>query len=210
MTSHHRFLNCRAGAASLALLLASLLAPGCATTASNVAEAPAANPGDAITLLEGDVVNISFPGAPDLNTQQQIRRDGRLSLSLVGEIEAAGLTPQQLERRLLDLYESQLVTKEVTVTVVSSSFPVFVTGAVVRPGKIQSDRKITALEAIMEAGGFDHARANMAEVVVTRHENGEYKKYLINLKDVLQGESNQPFYLKPSDIVFVPERFSWF
>lgn len=125
------------------------------------------------TLREGDTLKISFPGAPNLDTTQQIRRDGRITMSMVGEVMAAGLTPDALEKELLKGYSSQLLSKEVTVTVVSSSISVFVTGAVIRPGKVVSDHPISALEAIMETGGFDSVKADMKAVVVIRQEGGE-------------------------------------
>ena len=166
---------------------------------------------EAISLREGDVVKITFPGAPSLDTTQQIRRDGKITLSPpVGEIAVVGMTPAELEKEVLKLYSSQLVSKEVTVTVVSSSFPVFVTGAVIRPGKISSDHPMTALEAIMEAGGFDYTKANLKAVVVVRHEEGRVRSFTLNLKLALQGKQSEPFYLKPSDIVYVPEKFAWF
>jgi len=162
------------------------------------------------TVREGDVLRIAFPGAPNLDTTQQVRRDGRITLSMIGEFKAAGLTPSDLEKELVRVYSSQLVSKEVTVTVVSSSFTVFVTGAVMHPGKMVSDRPITALEAIMEAGGFDSAKADMKGVVVIRNENGQTRNYPLNLKLVLEGRKSEQFYLKASDIVYVPTRFSWF
>ena len=131
-------------------------------------------------------------------------------MSMVGEVMAAGLTPGDLEKELLKVYSSQLLSKEVTVTVVSSSIPVFVTGAVIRPGKVISDHPISALEAIMEAGGFDRTKADMKAVVVIRQEGGQTRNYTLNLKLVLEGKQSEPFYLKPSDIVYVPEKFSWF
>jgi polysaccharide export outer membrane protein len=173
-------------------------------------QAEASQPPEAQALREGDVLKISFPGAPNLDTTQQVRRDGRITLSMVGEVKAADLTPTELEKQLVQLYAPQLLTKEVTVTVVSSSFGVFVTGAVVRPGKIMSDRPITALEAVMEAGGFESAKADMKAVVVIRNEGGRTKNYTLNLQLVLEGQQSEQFYLKPSDIVYVPERFSWF
>jgi len=103
-----------------------------------------------------------------------------------------------------------LVSKEVTVQVVSSSCPVYVTGAVIRPGKILADHPITVLEAIMEAGGFDYAKADLANVTVIREENSQTKNIVINLKLVLSGKQATPFHLKPSDIVYVPVKFSWF
>jgi polysaccharide export outer membrane protein len=160
-------------------------------------------------VKEGDTLRISFPGASNLDTTQQVRRDGRITLSMVGEVIAAGLTPAELEKELLKQYSSQLLSKEVTVTVVSSSIPVFVTGAVLRPGKVVSDHPISALEAVMEAGGFTSA-ADMKAVLVIRQEGGQTRNYVVNLKLVLEGKQTEPFYLKPSDIVYVPQKFSWF
>jgi polysaccharide biosynthesis/export protein len=125
---------------------------------------------------------------------------------LVGELTALGKTPAELEKEILELYKSQLVLKEVSVSLQSSTFPVFVTGSVVRPGKVAADRPISALEAVMEAGGFDPAKANMKRVVVLRIHEGQLKHYILNLKRVLDGKNKQLFYLRPSDIVFVPEK----
>lgn len=165
---------------------------------------------EVLTIRAGDVLKISFPGAANLDTQQQVRRDGRITMPLGGEIVAAGLTPNGLEQELVKTYSSQLLSKEVSVTVVTSTFTVFVSGSVIRPGKITSDHPMAVLEAIMEAGGFDNAKADMHAVVVTRQENGQYKNYTVDLKGVLEGKQTEPFYLKPADVVYVPEKFSWF
>ena len=161
-------------------------------------------------LREGDVLKISFPGSPNLNSIQQIRTDGKITLQLVGDVNAAGLTPDALQKELMNLYAPQLSSKEVTVEVQSSSFPVYVTGAVLRPGKVSTDHSITALEAIMEAGGFDYTKANLKDVTVIRQEEGQTKKYTLDLKLVLEGKAGEPFHLKPGDIIYVPEKFSWF
>jgi polysaccharide export outer membrane protein len=170
----------------------------------------ASDTNQSVILGEGDVLKITFPGSPSLNTIQTIRNDGIISLPLVGEIKAAGHTPAELDQKLMDLYESQLTTKEVSVEVQSASFPIYVTGAVLRPGKIMSDHPITALEAVMEAGGFDYMKANTKAVVVIRKEAGGTKNYTLNLKAVMDGQTGEPFYLKPADIVFVQEKFNWF
>ncbi|MBU6411528.1 MAG: polysaccharide biosynthesis/export family protein [Verrucomicrobiota bacterium] len=215
-------LAARLGAANCpALLLAMLLAlTGCETNQPTVFSRPSA-PGpaaqtsepshaEAILLREGDVVNVTFPGSSSLDTTQQIRRDGKVVLPLVGEVTAAGKTPEALQQELIKLYAPQVATKQVIVTVQSSTFPVFVTGAVLRPGKVLSDHPISALDAIMEAGGFDYTKANLKHVVVIRQEKDHTVRFTLNLKKVLQGSQQQSFYLKPSDIVYVPEKFSWF
>jgi len=187
------------------------LAAGCQTQPSlPPAALQGTNTTEIITLREGDVLKISFPGNANLNKTQPIRRDGMISLDWVGEVKAAGKTPKELEKDLLDLYSTQLVSKEVTVEVQSSSFPVYVSGSVLRPGKVMSDHPITALEAVMEAGGYDYTKANLKGVTIIRHEGNSTRNYIVNLKRVVDGKSSELFYLKPGDIVIVPERFSWF
>jgi len=166
---------------------------------------------ETIVLTEGDSIKISFPGTPNLDTVQPIRRDGKVVLPIVGEVVAAGKTPSQLEKELEDLYAPQLVSsKQVTGAIQSSSFPVYVSGSVLRPGKVLSDRPITALEAIMESGGFDNSRANMKNVRVIRNQDGKVLHFSMDLRGILNGTKTQSFYLKPYDIIYVPEKFSWF
>jgi len=159
-----------------------------------------------IKLAEGDAVTITFPGSPNLNTVQKVRRDGKIDLATKGELQAVGKTPSELEKEILKLYEKDLVLKEVSVTLQSSSYPVYVSGSVIRPGKLLAERPMSALEAIMEAGGFDNAKANMRKVGILRNEAGQLKHYTLDLKRVLDGKSKQLFYLRPGDIVHVPEK----
>ncbi len=201
---------------SMAIIAAGILA-GCKTqpvSPADVLKGQAAMTttitNELMNLREGDVLKISFPGSPTLDTTQPIRRDGKITMQLVGDVDAAGMTPSALEKKLVDLYAPQLSSKQVTVEVVSSSLTVYVTGMVLRPGKILSDHPISALEAVMEAGGFDYTKANPKNVVVIRREGNVMKNYKLNLKAVLQGEQNAPFFLKPDDIVYVPERFTMF
>ncbi|MGA3143550.1 MAG: polysaccharide biosynthesis/export family protein [Verrucomicrobiota bacterium] len=187
------------------------LAAGCQTQPSlPPAALQGTNATEIITLREGDVLKISFPANANLNTTQPIRRDGMISMPLVGELKALGKTPKELEKDLVDLYSTQLLSKEVTVEVQSSSFPVYVSGSVLRPGKVMSDHPITALEAVMEAGGYDNTKANLKEVTIIRHEGNSTRNYIVNLKRIVDGKPSESFYLKPGDIVIVPERFSWF
>jgi polysaccharide export outer membrane protein len=180
---------------------------GCKTPLTD--EQFAAPPVEKLTLMEGDTIRIAFPGAPDLNTVQQIRRDGKVTLPTLGEFKAAGFAPAEMEKELLKAFGSQLVIKQVTVTMESGAFPVFISGAVQKPGRIVSDRPLTALQAIMESGGFT-ASANTKSVRVIRHEGEMVRSLTINLQKMLEGRDQNPFYLRASDIVFVPERFTWF
>mgnify|MGYP001450385332 CR=1 FL=1 len=183
---------------------------GCASAtipSSPMAGAPSAEPS---AILEGDQLKISFTGAPSMDTVQEVRRDGRITLPLAGEVIAAGRTPEELAKELSRTFAGELLANEVVVSVVASAFQVNVSGAVLRPGKYSSKRPLTALEAVMEAGGFDHAKADIKRVVVVRHQGGAVNNYVLDLSLPLEGRPSEPFYLKPSDIVFVPTRFVWF
>jgi polysaccharide biosynthesis/export protein len=159
-----------------------------------------------VRLHPGDVVQVSFPGAPSLNTTERVRLDGNLLLPLVGEVPAGGKTPSELQADLAKLYSKHLQVKEVVVIVASSSASVFVGGAVAKPGRIAMERPMTVLDAIMEAGGFDPKRANVKKVAVIRQQDGKYSRHSLNLKPVLKGENVPPFNLEPFDIVFVPDK----
>ncbi len=184
---------------------------GCQETTAPVAAQQ--EPHSEITLREGDVIKITFPGAPNLDTQPQpIRRDGKVTVGIVGEIAAAGLTPTELQNQLLAKLSDQLLTKEVVVTVLQSTFSVFVDGPVLRPGKIVADHPITIMEAIMESGGFDYERADTRNVSIIRHKGNskDYTYFTLNLQLVLEGKQRDLFYLEPGDMVHVPQKFSWF
>jgi polysaccharide export outer membrane protein len=195
----------------LALACATLsltLLVGCAGPAAPKARAN--DDLDPLVLTAGDVLKISFPGSPNLDTSQAIRRDGRINLEIIGEVKAVGVTPAEFEKELLKLYSPHLVTKDVKVSVVTSTFSVFVTGAVLRPGKLQLERAVTAFEAVMEAGGFDVQRANMKEISIIRNVDGISKTYKVNLKAVMDGKATEQFRLQAFDTVYVPEKFQWF
>jgi polysaccharide export outer membrane protein len=199
--------------AALAVTVAAFLA-GCEATRPPIThfntQAQSAENEASLVLHEGDSVKIEFPGAPKFDTTQVVRRDGKITLDIMGEITVVGLTPKQLEQRLLKLYDQQLIDKRVTVSVPSSIFVLYVTGAVSRSGKLTSERHLTPLQAVLEAG-IDSIRSNLKDVIVIRtRDNGDTERYKLDLNKVLKhGEPSDPFTLKPLDIIFVPEKFSW-
>jgi protein involved in polysaccharide export with SLBB domain len=175
---------------------------GCQSPSANSELAVAPPP--AMVLLPGDEVEISVFGVPDLNTSQRIRPDGKISAKLFGDIMAAGKSPAELQTELVKLYESQIQVKAITV-IARSAAAVYVTGAVGRPGKVDYLRPMTALEAIMEAGGFDQrAGAKRGKVRVVRTENNQVKSYLVDFDVILTKGGQAPLYLKPFDTVYVP------
>src|SRR5438552_15645745 len=106
-----------------------------------------------VLLASGDVVKLTFSAAPELNQAQKIRVDGKLSLPLIGEVDAAGKTVGQLQSDLIQLYKPQLKTPEVTVSLEGSITTVTVSGAVAKPARITFERPTTVFQAIMQAGG---------------------------------------------------------
>lgn len=165
---------------------------------------------NSLVLAEGDTLRIVFPGAANLDTTQVIRRDGKITVDPAGEIDAAGLTPHALERAILAKLGSQLVVKEVSVTVQSSAFSIYVIGAVQRSGRIVADRRLTLLQAVIEAG-IDNEKSDLKRVTILReHPEGHTLRFRVNLKAQLEGMPFTPFALQPMDIVQVPQRFSWF
>jgi polysaccharide export outer membrane protein len=155
-------------------------------------------------LVEGDVLAISFRYSTNFNATQKIGLDGTLNLDTVGQVKAAGKTPLQLEAELSKLYAAQVKDDVITVRVVTAIASIYVSGAVLRPGKMPLDRPLTAFEAIMEAGGFDSTRAKLSDVTVFRLENGRQRVYHVDFRKVLHGKDENPFYLRPFDIVQVP------
>src|SRR5258706_11578114 len=86
------------------LMVAALAFTGCTTYETATPMAAEKAHSEVVLLREGDSVKISFPGSPNLDTTQQIRRDGKITLSLVGEVDAVGLTPDGLKQKLIELY----------------------------------------------------------------------------------------------------------
>lgn len=175
--------------------------------------ATSAKASDPYQLKAGDTIQVTFPGAPDLNTTQQIRSDGLITLPALGQFKASMHTPGSMEQELIRSYGSQLLTQSASVTLLSAHFPVYVSGAVRSPGKIVSDHPLSALDAIMEAGGFDFGRANLRRVTVIRHSDQEgstYDRYILDLESIFGGQSQEIFALKPNDTIHVPEKFEWF
>ena len=178
-----------------------MLVAGCQTAREKVDPGAAAYATN--DLLEGDVISITFQYSTNFNTVQKIGLDGTLNLQGVGQVQAAGKTAQQLQNELTDLYKNLVKEDPITIKIVAAESAVYVAGAVTRPGKIPLERPLTVLEAIMEAGGYDPYRADLSNVRVLRVENGRQKNYRVNLKRVLRGREDAPFYLKPFDVIQV-------
>jgi len=158
-----------------------------------------------VILGAGDVLEIKFFYTPELNETQTVRPDGKISLQLVGEVEVTGKTPFELKDELIKLFSTKLNNPDITVIVRSLySHRVYVGGEVNAPGFLEKTRHMTALEAIMEAGGFNLNSAKVRNVVIVRYKGDKRYGYKLNLKPALEGKSDTPFFLEPYDIVYIP------
>jgi len=157
-------------------------------------------------LREGDVLRITFENVTNLNATLPIPLDGSISLQLVGQVKVSGKTVAELQTSLIALYEPHIKSTEITVMRISSAASYTVSGAVARPGKLPLERPLTVLEAVMEAGGVIAARAKVSDVSVFRIENGKRINYQFDLKKALRGEEPSLFYIKPFDVIYIPEK----
>jgi polysaccharide biosynthesis/export protein len=186
------------------LIFLAFAGAGCQTEVSSTTFSGQAEVPRHLILASGDVVKLTFSATPELNQSQKIRVDGKLSLPLVGEVDAAGKTVGQLQGELVQLYKSQLKTPEVTVSLEGSLTTVTVSGAVLKPSKFAFERPTTIFQAIMEAGG-PTPYGNLGHVRLVRTVNGVTKSQLFDLHRMLRGEEAKPFYVRDGDVIFVPQ-----
>ena len=177
---------------------------GCQTDSNTTTFSGQADVPRHVILASGDVVKITFSAATELNQSQKVRADGKLSLPLVGEVDASGKTVGQLQGDLVQLYKSQLSTPEVTVSLEASVTTVVISGAVSKPGKIVFERPTTVFQAIMEAGGPSEF-GTLKHVRLVRTVNGVQKSQVMNVHDTLIGQGTKPFYVRDGDVIYVPQ-----
>jgi polysaccharide export outer membrane protein len=167
---------------------------------------PRPEPVPVLTLGPGDTLDFKFFHTPELNDSQTVRPDGKITLQLIGEVTVQGKTPNELRGELIRLYTPELRNPEVAVIVRSmSDRRVYVGGEVNKPGVIPMPGRLTALEAITEAGGFRMETAKLKSVLVIRQREGRLRGSLIDFSEIPKGEAGPPFYLEPRDIIYVPE-----
>ncbi len=158
-----------------------------------------------VTLGPGDAIDVKFLYWPELNESQTVRPDGKISLQLVDDVRVTGLTPAQLDEHLTKLYEGKIKDPVITVIVRSlANQRVYVAGAVNSPGLVPIRGSMTALEAVMSAGGFNESSADYSSVVVIQHAGDKRYAALVDLKSALENPESYQYYLGPNDIVYVP------
>jgi len=152
-----------------------------------------------------DVLTIDVWKEPELSRTVPVRRDGKISLPLLNDVQAAGLTPTQLSSEIVAKLHATVINPHVTVIVSQmSSQRIYILGQVTRGGAYPLVPDMTAVQALSIAGGFTPF-AKLKKIYVMRTENGENKVFPINYKEVISGrKSQQNIQLRPGDTIVVP------
>jgi polysaccharide biosynthesis/export protein len=187
------------------LVFAALALGGCQSPLPPLPNPP--GPHTAVRLSPGDVVRVSYADETIPDQTQKIRRDGKVSLPLIGEVTAAGKRVIDFQHELVRRYEGELENSEVLVTLENGTATVIVSGFATRPGRVVFDRPTTVYQAIMEAGGVsDYGSAS--NVHLTRVINGEQRTETINLRPSIHGKPTKPKYVQDGDVIYISR--SWF
>jgi polysaccharide export outer membrane protein len=152
-----------------------------------------------------DVLGIVFWREKDMSSEVAVRPDGMISLPLINEVKAAGLTPEQLRDELTKAAERYIEVPSVSVVVKAiNSRKVFITGMVGKQGAFPLTAPTTVLQMLSMAGGI-HEFADAKNIRILRVENGKQVTYTFNYKDVSKGKNlQQNILLKPGDTIIVP------
>jgi polysaccharide biosynthesis/export protein len=214
-------LNARTLLAETAMMLVCALLAGsvCAQDASGgnasrakgtpitaAASVTASKPHDNSFIIgNDDVLAINVWKEPDISRSIPVRSDGKISLPLVGEVQAAGLTPMKLENDIAIKLKNYISEPEVTVMVQQVNSQKFnILGQVARPGSYVIANSPTVLDAIALAGGFRDF-AKQKSIYVLRQGSGGESRIRFNYKDVSQGKNmEQNIKLQPGDTIIVP------
>jgi polysaccharide export outer membrane protein len=152
-----------------------------------------------------DVLDISVWKEPEVSRTVPVRPDGKISLPLLNDVQAAGLTPSQLAAQLTESLKKFVANPQVTVIVTTiNSQRVYIMGEVIRAGAYPLLPGMTVLQGLSSAGGFTQF-ANLKKIYVLRQENGKQVKLPFNYKEVVGGKNpDQNITLKAGDTIVVP------
>jgi polysaccharide export outer membrane protein len=151
-----------------------------------------------------DVLDISVWKNPELSRKVPVRPDGKVSLPLVNDIQAAGLTPSELREQLAKRLAEYVPTPEVAVIVAEvQSLRVSVVGAVKTPGRFMLKSPATVLECIALAQGLTEFAAR-DRIVVLRQNGNTTQRIPFNYSKIANSSDQENFFVKPGDIIVVP------
>jgi polysaccharide export outer membrane protein len=167
-------------------------------------KAPASPVNPSYVIGPDDTLYISVWKEPDLTNTLPVRADGMISMPLLNDVQASGLTPMQLAASITEKLKKFVADPHVTVVVTQmNSQRVYVTGEVLHSGAMPLTPDMTVLQALASAGFSQFA--NTKGIYVLRTDNGQQKRYPVNYKKLIKGEAgDQNIVLKPGDTIVVP------
>ena len=173
---------------------------------AEAATAPAKPHDDTFIIGVDDVLAVNVWKETEVSRSVPVRSDGKISLPLVGEVQAAGETPHQLEMAIAKRLQSYISEPEVTVIVQQINSQKFnILGQVTKPGFYSLVNSPTVLDAIAMAGGFRDFAKKKSIYVLRQNPDGTTTRLPFNYKDVIQGKNaTQNVKLQPHDTVYVP------
>jgi len=173
---------------------------------AEAATAPAKPHDDTFIIGVDDVLAVNVWKETEVSRSVPVRSDGKISLPLVGEVQAAGETPHQLELAIAKRLQSYISEPEVTVIVQQINSQKFnILGQVTKPGFYSLVNSPTVLDAIAMAGGFRDFAKKKSIYVLRQNPDGTTTRLPFNYKDVIQGKNaTQNVKLQPHDTVYVP------
>jgi len=182
------------------LVFAALACGGCQSALPPLPYPP--GPKTAVRLSPGDVIKASYADETIPDQTQKIRRDGKVSLPLIGEVTAAGKRVIDFQHELVRRYDGQLENNEVLVTLENGAATVTVAGFANKPGPYAFDRPMTVYQAVMQAGGVsDYGSAS--NIHLTRIINGVQRSETVNLRPAIHGEPVRPEYVQDGDVIYI-------
>lgn len=192
-------------AASCLLMIAGLSAQEKQTKSSSSTPAGPTPSADYV-IGRDDVLAINVWKETEISRNVEVRPDGKISLPLVGELQAAGLKPVELQGQITEKLKSYLSNPEVTVIVQEVKSQKFnVMGEVMRPGTYGLSKPMTVLDGLALAGGFRDFAKKSKIYVLRVQADGSRSRVPFNYKKVIKGQAeNQNSELEPGDTIVVP------
>jgi len=169
-------------------------------------QAAANYPHSSYRIEPGDTLQIRYPFHQEMNQDELVRPDGKVTATMLGEIMVAGMSTSDLEALLRERTSHRLRNPEVTVMVSRlSDKSVFVGGEVGKPGVVPYRLGLSPLQAVIASGGFrDTARVDSVILIRTGGEADTFVSRKLNLAEVVTQGMKEPIYLAPQDVLFVP------
>jgi polysaccharide export outer membrane protein len=188
----------------------SLSIPNGATAAQKYAAPPPeffqSNPASkAVVIGAGDVLLVRFYLDPELNKTVKVREDGKISLDLFQGITAAGKTPEELQKDLVEMYSKEFTKPEITVDIDSrGNNSAYVTGEVLQPGAKELHGKTTVAMVLAMSQVNQRSGSTKSVYIMRLAEGGKYRVYKLDAS--FPGGSARDIEVAPGDVLFVPRK----